>query len=290
MQKTLTQTCYRPRITFQDTNVVGNVYFLTFFRWQAECRDLWLRENDPELWHSIRRGESPLIVTHWSTRFDDPVGATIGDDVSVSMEFDENEHQCSASATIERITENGAETIGKGSMRFQTSPAYCHAHNESPSGPFYEFTTTCPRISVLNPLDLFAWQGKCRELFLEDHVPESLGRVANRQLALQTTFASVELHQTPPLLDEVRIEMRLDEIKCGQLGVRFDYFALSENEQVAFATGHQRMSSKRYVGLGIVPCPLPTDMLLALQSFTDSKRMLDKIENILEFAREEDLR
>ncbi|MCF7962860.1 MAG: hypothetical protein K9M08_19145 [Pirellula sp.] len=290
MQKTLTQTSYRPRITFQDTNVVGNVYFLTFFRWQAECRDLWLRENDPELWHSIRRGESPLIATHWSTRFDDPIGATIGDDVSVSMEFDENEHQYAASATIERITENGAETIGKGSMRFQTSSAYSHAHNESPSGPFYEFTIMCPRISVLNPLDLFAWQGKCRELFLEDHVPESLGRVANRQLALQTTSASVELHQTPPLLDEVRIEMRLDEIKCGQLGVRFDYFALSENEQVAFATGHQRMSSKRYVGSGIVPCPLPTDMLRALQSFTDSKRMLDKIENIIEFALEDDFK
>ena len=100
----------------------------------------------------------------------------------------------------------------------------------------------------------------------------------------------MELHQTPPFLDEVRIEMRLDEIKCGHLGVRFDYFALSENEQVAFATGHQRMSSKRYAGLGIVPCPLPTDMLLALQSFTDSKRMLDKVENILEFALEDDFK
>ncbi len=34
---------------------------------------------------------------------------------------------------------------------------------------------------------------------------------------------------------------------------------------------------------------LPTDMLLALQSFTDSKRMLDKIENIIEFAQADGL-
>jgi hypothetical protein len=50
------------------------------------------------------------------------------------------------------------------------------------------------------------------------------------------------------------------------------------------------MSSKSYVGLGIVPSPLPTDMLLALQSFTDSKRMLEKIDNIIEFAHEDDFR
>ena len=36
--------------------------------------------------------------------------------------------------------------------------------------------------------------------------------------------------------------------------------------------------------------PLPTDMLMALQSFTDSKRMLDKIENIIEFALEDDFK
>jgi acyl-CoA thioesterase FadM len=159
VSKTSMQTTYRPRITFQDTNVVGNVYFLTFFRWQAECRDQWLREYHPDVWHAIRAGELLLIVTHWSTRFDDPIGATVGDDIQVSMEIDETEGQTSASATIARLSDKGMETIGSGSMRFMTAQQLFPLQNDLPQGPFYEFTATCPRRAELNPLDLLAWQG-----------------------------------------------------------------------------------------------------------------------------------
>ena len=35
-------------VTFADTNVVGNVYFANYFRWQGECRELLMAESYPE--------------------------------------------------------------------------------------------------------------------------------------------------------------------------------------------------------------------------------------------------
>lgn len=240
MQTTCTPTTCRPRITFQDTNVVGNVYFLTFLRWQAECRDQWLRLARPELWDAIRTGESPLAVIHWSTRFDDPVGATVGDDVRVSMEIEELENGYCALATIARISASGTEKIGSGKMRFTTSAPDSLAQYEELYCRCYEFTATCPRISELNPHDLIAWQGKCRELFLADHAPRTLQQVASRQLALQTTSASLEILQIPSFApDEVHVEMRLTDIKGGQIAVQFDYFAQLNGQILPFATGQQ---------------------------------------------------
>jgi len=278
-------TTYRPRITFQDTNVVGNVYFLTFFRWQAECHDEWLREYHPDIWDAIRAGQSPLILTQWSTRFDDPFGATVGDDIQVTMENDETEGEVCASATITRLSEKGRETIASGSMRFMNAQQWFPRQQELPRGPCYEFTAKCSPRTGMKPLDFLAWQGKCRELFLADHAPGALRRVASRQLALQTTSASLEIHDLLPLfVDEVRVEMRLQDIKCGQMSVHFDYFAQADGREIRFATGSQRMSSKRCFEAGIVPCPLPDDILHALESFTSSRALLEKIGNILAFS------
>lgn len=284
MHKLVTQLSYRPRITFQDTNIVGNVYFLTFFRWQAECRDRWLSEGHPELWNSIRTGQSQVIITNWATTFSDPVGATVGDDIEVTIEFDESENQYSAVANIARVAENGAQSIGTGRMQFVTASQFSRSPGDLPSGPCYEYSDNCSRVSHLDALELVAWQGKCRELFLADHAPNTLRLVAQRHLALQTSSASLELHRLPTHLDEVRLEMRLEGIKCGQIDVRFDYFSVSNGSAIHFATGRQRMSSKRYVGVGIAPCALPTDMLQALSRFTRSDRLLDKIASIIDFA------
>lgn len=35
------------RVTFEETNLVGNVYFVNHLRWQGHCRELFLRERAP---------------------------------------------------------------------------------------------------------------------------------------------------------------------------------------------------------------------------------------------------
>src|SRR5262245_24370871 len=40
---------YRLHISFQETNVVGNVYFANYFLWQGKCRGDFLRRYEPQV-------------------------------------------------------------------------------------------------------------------------------------------------------------------------------------------------------------------------------------------------
>jgi enediyne biosynthesis thioesterase len=40
---------YRHLITFQETNLVGNVYYTHHLNWQGRCRELFLHEHAPEI-------------------------------------------------------------------------------------------------------------------------------------------------------------------------------------------------------------------------------------------------
>ena len=288
MQETRSHT-YHPRITFQDTNVVGNVYFLTFFRWQAECRDEWLRAFRPALWQSARTGE--LFTTRWSTRFEDPFGATIGDDVSVTITVSESDEDCITAMTqVFKRDGVGQTRIASGEMVFTTSPKHVYYIDKYPTGPCYTYATSTACVLQLNSIDLLGLQGKCRELFLADFAIDTLRQVANRELILQTTVASMELLQLPPLrTDRYRIEMRLEpdprQLKWGQMQVRFDYFAVQANgAEKRFAVGRQRMSSKHYNGRSIAPLPFYAELLLALRKFSDSPQILSKIDSFLTIA------
>lgn len=43
-------------VTFQDTNVAGNVYFATYFRWQGVCRELLLALLYSQASEDLRKG------------------------------------------------------------------------------------------------------------------------------------------------------------------------------------------------------------------------------------------
>jgi enediyne biosynthesis thioesterase len=40
---------WRPFISFEDTNLVGNVYFARFISWQGRCREAFLAEHAPDV-------------------------------------------------------------------------------------------------------------------------------------------------------------------------------------------------------------------------------------------------
>lgn len=46
---------YRHRIGFEETNVIGNVYFTHYLRWQGRCREMFLHQHTPELMAEIGR-------------------------------------------------------------------------------------------------------------------------------------------------------------------------------------------------------------------------------------------
>ncbi|WP_328349226.1 acyl-CoA thioesterase [Streptomyces sp. NBC_00445] len=45
-------------VGFEETNLVGNVYFVNYFRWQGRCREMFLKEKAPgvldEIAHDLK--------------------------------------------------------------------------------------------------------------------------------------------------------------------------------------------------------------------------------------------
>ncbi len=46
---------YRHLVGFEDTNLVGNVYYVNHLRWQGRCREMFLRDHAPEILAEIAR-------------------------------------------------------------------------------------------------------------------------------------------------------------------------------------------------------------------------------------------
>lgn len=40
---------YRHIVGFEETNIVGNVYYVNYLRWQGRCREMFLKERAPEV-------------------------------------------------------------------------------------------------------------------------------------------------------------------------------------------------------------------------------------------------
>jgi len=47
---------YRHVVTFEETNLLGNVYYTHYVSWQGACREMFLREHAPEILAELDRG------------------------------------------------------------------------------------------------------------------------------------------------------------------------------------------------------------------------------------------
>lgn len=70
-------------VTFEETNLVGNVYFSNYFIWQGQCRELFLRELAPQALSDLRSGSIRLVTAHASCDFSDEFAAF--DEVCIRM-------------------------------------------------------------------------------------------------------------------------------------------------------------------------------------------------------------
>jgi enediyne biosynthesis thioesterase len=53
---------YRHVVGFEETNLIGNVYFVNHLRWQGRCREMFLRDHAPAVLAQIDRGLA-LVTT-----------------------------------------------------------------------------------------------------------------------------------------------------------------------------------------------------------------------------------
>jgi enediyne biosynthesis thioesterase len=52
---------YRHTVSFEETNVVGNVYFTRHLSWQGRCRELFLADHAPDVIDALR-GDLRLVT------------------------------------------------------------------------------------------------------------------------------------------------------------------------------------------------------------------------------------
>ena len=77
----------RHRVGFEETNFVGNVYYVNYLRWQGYCREEFLIEKAPSVLTEIMHDDLKLFTLKAECEFFAEI--TAFDELSVRMRLDE---------------------------------------------------------------------------------------------------------------------------------------------------------------------------------------------------------
>lgn len=93
----------------------------------------------------------------------------------------------------------------------------------------------------------FSWQGRCRELFLQQHAPGVLEEL-DHGTALVTLRSSCEyLDQLHPF-DEVLVLMTLKSVQQNRITMAFEYWRVAPGERTLVARGDHETACMRREG------------------------------------------
>src|SRR5438093_4745993 len=59
---------YRHIVSFEETNLLGNVYYVHHLRWQGRVREMFLRDHAPDVLAELSRGLA-LVTTRVSCEY-----------------------------------------------------------------------------------------------------------------------------------------------------------------------------------------------------------------------------
>ena len=106
---------YRHVVGFEETNLVGNVYYVNHVRWQGRCRELFLREHAPDVLAELSRGLS-LVTTRCSCDYLAELSAF--DEVVVRMRLgDMTQSRLTLHFEYWRSTAAGEELVARGEQQ-----------------------------------------------------------------------------------------------------------------------------------------------------------------------------
>jgi enediyne core biosynthesis thioesterase len=103
---------YRHIISFEETNVVGNVYFTRHLSWQGRCREMFLKQNAPELLEEIAR-DLRLVTLRVSCEYFDELRAFDEIDVHMRLAY-LRQHRIGLDFDIVKLQSIGAICAGRG--------------------------------------------------------------------------------------------------------------------------------------------------------------------------------
>ena len=106
---------YRHIVSFQETNVVGNVYYTHHLGWQGRCRELFLRDHAADVIEELNRGLS-LATVRCSCEYLAELRAF--DEVQVRMRLLElNQNRITLAFEYWRLQPGGEQLVARGEQQ-----------------------------------------------------------------------------------------------------------------------------------------------------------------------------
>jgi enediyne biosynthesis thioesterase len=106
---------YRHVVGFEETNLVGNVYYVNYIRWQGRCREMFLLENASNVLDQLRESLK-LFTLKADCEFIAEIAAF--DELSIRMRLvDLTQTQIGLSFDYVRVREGEEDLIARGTQR-----------------------------------------------------------------------------------------------------------------------------------------------------------------------------
>jgi enediyne biosynthesis thioesterase len=107
---------YLHTVGFEETNIVGNVYYVNYLRWQGRCREMFLKNRAPEVLADLR-DDLKLFTLKVDCEFFAEI--TAFDDLSIRMRLSElGQTQVQFAFDYVRLDPAGGETlVARGGQR-----------------------------------------------------------------------------------------------------------------------------------------------------------------------------
>lgn len=114
--------------------------------------------------------------------------------------------------------------------------------------------------------NFFSWQGKCREMFLRDHVPNLLQSLRD-DLYLVTSRSSCDFFSEAFVFDEITVRMSLVQLSQSRITMGFDYVRLSNGREDLLARGEQQVVCMRRWDGRVEAVEVPQNIIHALKEY-----------------------
>lgn len=106
---------YRHLVGFEETNLVGNVYYVNYLRWQGRCREMFLRDRAPAVLEDLRE-DLKLFTLKVECEFMVEIGAF--DELSIRMRLEDlTQTQIGFAFDYVRLRHGLEELIARGRQR-----------------------------------------------------------------------------------------------------------------------------------------------------------------------------
>lgn len=107
---------YRHVVVLEETNLLGNVYFVHYLRWQGHCRELFLQTYVPEVVAELDHRVDALVTTRCACNYFAELEAF--DVVSVRMRLGAVEqNRLTLQFDYVRVTDDDEELVARGEQQ-----------------------------------------------------------------------------------------------------------------------------------------------------------------------------